>query len=77
MIKELEGLPCEWGLKEFGLFSQERRMFRGNLNAVFQFLEASYKENTLSSQGATKKGNRNKLYWEKFDKDASKRIFLW
>lgn len=56
MIKGLEDLHYRGRLKELGLFSQEKRSFRGNLTAVFQYLQGSYKENTLLSEGATKKG---------------------
>lgn len=45
MIKGLENLPYEGRLKKLSLFSQERRRFRGNFTAVFQYLQASYKEN--------------------------------
>lgn len=64
-------------------------MFKRNLTAVFQYLQArkvfqysstyrpvlTKRTHSLHKE-PQKKGNRKKLHWEKFDKDESKMIFL-
>jgi len=39
MIRGLEYLPCEDRLREFGLFSLEKRRMQGGLRIAFQYLK--------------------------------------
>lgn len=54
IMKGTENPHYEEQLKEFSLFTLEKRILRGHVTTAFQYLKNSYKESHVSSQGQDK-----------------------
>ncbi|KFP44161.1 hypothetical protein N324_03341, partial [Chlamydotis macqueenii] len=79
MIKGLEHLSYEDRLRELGLFSLEKRRFRGDLIAAFQYLKGAYKKDgeKLFSRACCnrKRGSGFKPERHRFRLDIRKKFF--
>ena len=72
MIRGLEHLSYEERLREFGLFSLEKRRLRGDLIAAFQYLKGAYKK---AGEGLWTRGNGFKLKEGRFRLNIRKKFF--
>ena len=80
MIRGLEHLSCEDRLRELELFRLEKRRFRGDLIAAFQYLKGVYKKDgdrlfRRSCRHRTR-GNGFNLKEGKFRLDRRKKCFM-
>ncbi|PKU45560.1 hypothetical protein llap_4134 [Limosa lapponica baueri] len=79
MIRGLEPLSYEDGLRELGLFSLEKRRLQGDLIAAFQYLKGAYKKagEGLSTRARSDRmrGNGFKLEEGGFRLDIRKKFF--
>ena len=79
MIKGLEHLRYEDGLRELGLFSLEKRTLRGDLIAAFQYLKGAYKQEGSQQfervDNSRTRGNGFKLKEGGFKLDVRGKLF--